>query len=160
MTFEKITLYQFLPFDKNIYTKNFLEHWLPDLVIFVESEIWPNFIFNVKNKKIPLVLLNARITTKTYLKWKKISKFAKSVFNNFDLCLPQNKETKNYLKNFGVKKIKNYGNLKFSNTNLSPQTKLDKKTLKIFKNKKIWCASSTHNTEEVFCGKTHLELKK
>ena len=156
----KKIIHQFLPLDKNIFTKNFLNHWLPDLVIFVESEIWPNFIFNTKNKNIPLILLNARITFKTYLRWKKISNFAKSIFNSFDICFPQNKETEKYLKNFGVKKIKNLGNLKFSNSRFSTLEKSNKNTLKIFKKKKIWCAASTHDGEEVFCGKTHIELKK
>ena len=156
----KKIIHQFLPLDKNIFTKNFLNHWLPDLVIFVESEIWPNFIFNTKNKNIPLILLNARITFKTYLRWKKISNFAKSIFNSFDICLPQNKETEKYLKNFGVKKIKNLGNLKFSNSRFSTLEKSNKNTLKIFQKKKIWCAASTHDGEEVFCGKTHIELKK
>ena len=156
----KKIIHQFLPLDKNIFTKNFLNHWLPDLVIFVESEIWPNFIFNTKNKNIPLILLNARITFKTYLRWKKISNFAKSIFNSFDICLPQNKETEKYLKNFGVKKIKNLGNLKFSNSRFSTLEKSNKNTLKIFQKKKIWCAASNHDGEEVFCGKTHVKLKK
>jgi len=130
------------------------------LVIFVESEIWPNFIFNVKNRKIPLILLNARITSKTYLHWKKISNFAKSIFSSFDICLSQNKETEKYLKNFGAKKIKNFGNLKFSSPSSLSPGELDKNILKIFQYKKIWCAASTHNGEEVFCGRTHIELKK
>jgi 3-deoxy-D-manno-octulosonic-acid transferase len=102
----KKIIHQFFPFDKDIFAKKFLNHWLPDLVIFVESEIWPNFILNIKNRKIPLVLLNARITTKTYLRWKKIPNFAKSIFDSFDICLSQNKETEKYLTNFGVKKLK------------------------------------------------------
>jgi len=156
----KKIIHQFFPFDKDIFTKKFLSHWLPDLVIFVESEIWPNFIFNIKNRKIPLILLNARITTKTYLRWKKIPNFAKSIFSSFDTCLSQNKETEKYLKNFGVKKIKNLGNLKFSSSSSFSSDKLDRKISKIFQYKKIWCAASTHNGEEVFCGKTHIELKK
>ena len=156
----KKIIHQFFPFDKDIFTKKFLSHWLPDLVIFVESEIWPNFIFNIKNRKIPLILLNARITTKTYLRWKKISNFAKSIFSSFDICLSQNKETEKYLKNFGVKKIKNLGNLKFSSSSSLSSGKLNKNILKILQYKKIWCATSTHNGEEVFCGKTHIELKK
>ncbi len=100
----KKIIHQFFPFDKDIFIKKFLSHWLPDLVIFVESEIWPNFIFNIKSRKIPLILLNARITTKTYLRWKKIPNFTKSIFSSFDICLSQNKETEKYLKNFGVKK--------------------------------------------------------
>ena len=156
----KKIVHQFLPLDKDIFTKKFLSHWLPDLVIFVESEIWPNFIFNIKDKNIPLILLNARITNKTYLRWKKIPDFAKSIFCSFDMCLSQNKETEKYLKNFGVKKIKNLGNLKFSSPGLSSSEKLNKNILRIFQNKKIWCAASTHDGEEVFCGKTHIELKK
>ena len=156
----KKIIHQFFPFDKDIFAKKFLNHWLPDLVIFVESEIWPNFIFNIKNKKIPLILLNARITTKTYLRWKKISSFAKLIFSSFDMCLVQNKETSRYLKNFNVKKIKNLGNLKFSRSNLISPNKLDRNILKTFQYKKIWCASSTHDSEEIFCGKTHIELKK
>ena len=156
----KKIIHQFLPFDKLIFTKKFLRHWLPDLVIFVESEIWPNFIFNIKNKKIPLILLNARITKKTYLRWKKIPSFAKLVFGSFDMCLSQNKETEKYLKSFGVRKIKNLGNLKFSKSKFISSNKLNKNILKMFQYKKIWCASSTHAGEEIFCGKTHIELKK
>jgi 3-deoxy-D-manno-octulosonic-acid transferase len=156
----KKIIHQFFPFDKYIFAKKFLNHWLPDLVIFVESEIWPNFVFNIKNKKIPLILLNARITTKTYLRWKKFSSFAKLIFGSFDLCLSQNKETEKYLKNFGVKKIKNFGNLKFSKSKFISSNKLNKNISKIFQYKKIWCASSTHDSEEIFCSKTHIELKK
>ena len=156
----KKIIHQFFPFDKDFFTKKFLSHWVPDLVIFVESEIWPNFIFNIKKKKIPLILLNARITNKTYLRWKKIPDFAKSIFCSFDMCLSQNKETEKYLNNFGVKKIKNLGNLKFSSPDFPSLENLNKNILKIFKHKLIWCAASTHSSEEIFCGKTHIELKK
>jgi 3-deoxy-D-manno-octulosonic-acid transferase len=156
----KKVIHQFLPLDTNNFAKKFIDHWLPDLVIFVESEIWPNFILNIKNKKIPLVLLNARITIKTYLRWERISDFAKSIFDCFDLCLPQNKETEKHLSNIGAKKIKNLGNLKFSSPNYLSSEKLNNNILKIFRRKKIWCATSTHKGEEVFCAKTHIELKK
>ena len=64
---QKIT-HQFLPLDIPKLTKIFINHWSPDLAIFVESEIWPNLIFDIKEKKIPLLLLNARITKKTFEK--------------------------------------------------------------------------------------------
>jgi len=128
----KKIIHQFFPFDKHVFAKRFLTHWLPDLVVFVESEIWPNFIFNIKNKKIPLILLNARITTKTYLRWKKIPSFAKLIFSSFDMCLSQNKETEKYLKGFGVKKIKNLGNLKFTKSKFISSNKLNNNILKMF----------------------------
>ena len=62
----KKTIHQFFPIDSNFYTKKFIEYWKPSLAIFIESEIWPNIILNLKNRSIPLILLNARISKKSY----------------------------------------------------------------------------------------------
>ena len=103
----------------------------PTIAIFGESEIWPS-IFRALNKKdIPLKLLNARITKKTFNKWMRIKKFSNSVFQNISIAYPQNEETLNYLKKLNVKKIKKIGNLKFFNNQQSKLTKLDNTFLKI-----------------------------
>ena len=157
----KKTIHQFFPIDSNFYTKKFIEYWKPSLAIFIESEIWPNIILNLKNKNIPLVLLNARISKKSYKKWRKISFFSKSIFNKFDVCLSQNNETKNYLKKLGAENIKKLGNLKFSETSLKNINKINKNTQKFFDSKKIlFGAISTHQNEEIFCTKIHADLKK
>ena len=157
----KKTIHQFFPIDSNFFTKKFLNHWKPSLAVFIESEIWPNIILNLKNRNISLVLLNARITKKTYKKWKKISFFSKSIFNKFDICLSQNDETKNYLKKLGAENIKKIGNLKFSETNLKNINKINKNVQKFFDSKKIlFGAISTHQNEEIFCTKIHADLKK
>ena len=157
----KKTIHQFFPIDSNFFTKKFLEYWKPSLAIFIESEIWPNIILNLKNRNIPLVLLNARITKKTYKKWKKISFFSRSIFNKFDICLAQNDETKNYLKKLGAENIKKLGNLKFSETSLKNINKINKNTQKFFDSKKIlFGAISTHQNEEIFCTEIHADLKK
>ena len=157
----KKTTHQFLPIDSNFITKKFLNYWKPSLAIFIESEIWPNMILNLKNRKTPLILLNARITKKTYKKWKKISFFSRSIFNKFDICLAQNNETKNYLKKLGAKNIKKLGNLKFSETSLKNINKINKDTKKFFDLKRIlFGAISTHQDEEMFCAKMHVDLKK
>ena len=157
----KKTIHQFFPIDSNFYTKKFIEYWKPSLAIFIESEIWPNIILNLKNKNIPLVLLNARISKKSYKKWKKISFFSKSIFNKFDVCLSQNNETKNYLKKLGAENIKKLGNLKFSETSLKNINKINENTQKFFDSKKIlFGAISTHQSEEIFCTKIHTDLKK
>ena len=157
----KKTIHQFFPIDSNFFTKKFIEYWKPSLAIFIESEIWPNMILNLKNKNIPLILLNARITRKSYKKWKKISFFSRTIFNKFEICLAQNDETKNYLKKLGVENIKKLGNLKFSETNLKNINKINKNTKKFFDSKKIlFGAISTHPSEEIFCTKIHAYLKK
>ena len=58
----KKTIHQFFPIDTNMISKKFLDYWKPSLAIFIDSEIWPNMILNLKTKKIPIILVNARIT--------------------------------------------------------------------------------------------------
>ena len=112
----------------------------------------------LKKKKIPLILLNGRLTKKTFDRWMFIKSFATKIFEKFDVCFVSNDETENFLKILGGKNIKNYGNLKFVNnkTNIT----LDKAYLSQIENRNIWCAASTHPEEEVFCAKTHIEVKK
>jgi len=153
-------IHQFLPLDVPIFVTKFLDHWKPNLSIFIDSEIWPNLILQAADKKIPLLLVNARITEKSFKRWKLIINFAKKIFKKFNLCLASNKESENFLKILGAKNIKNYGNLKFSQTKVNLNNKLDPFLLSKIKNRKIWCAASTHPTEEILCAKTHLKVKK
>ena len=154
----KKTIHQFYPFDFNLLTKYFINHWNPKLAIFVDSEIWPNMFNNLHKKNIPLILLNARITKKSYSRWKFFPNFSKKIFEKITLALPQNMESKKYLKLLGTKEIKLIGNLKFFGEAQKDNIKnllLKKKFLK----KIIFCAASTHKGEELFIGKVHKELK-
>ena len=156
----KKTIHQFYPIDHIFFTKKFINFWKPNLALFVESEIWPSMFSELKNNRIPLVLLNARLTLKTQNKWMKIKNFAKSIFDKVTVIYPQNRETKSFLKKIKLKNIKLIGNLKFTedpNENLGA---IKSKLKYEFTKKKVWVASSTHNNEEIFCAKTHIELKK
>ena len=153
-------IHQFLPLDISVWTSKFLEHWKPNLSIFIDSEIWPNLISQISEKKIPLLLINARITKKSFKRWKLIISFAKKIFEKFDLCIVSNKESENFLKILGAKNIKNYGNLKFSNIKNDLNKKLDSDFFNKIKNRKIWCAASTHPTEEILCARSHLKIKE
>ena len=156
----KKTIHQFFPIDSIFYSYKFLNYWKPIIAIFIESEIWPS-IFKVLNKKdTPLILLNARITKKTFKKWNYIKKFSSSVFKDISAAYPQNNETFNYLKKLNVSKVQKIGNLKFANNSQGKLIKLSKTLLKNFKGRKIWCASSTHSGEEIICSKVHLNLKR
>ena len=106
-----------------------------------------------------MVLLNARITNKSHDRWRKIPYTSKMLFQSFDVCFAQNQETKKYLKYLGAKKIKFLGNLKFSESKSQKDYSFDYKFKKIFKNKKIWCAASTHNTEEKISALAHKKLR-
>jgi 3-deoxy-D-manno-octulosonic-acid transferase len=151
-------IHRFFPLDTERLSGSFLEKWKPDLVCFVDSEIWPNFLFKIKEKKIPLVLINGRITKKTFKKWILLRNFAKKVFNNFDLCLACSEESKNNLEKIEVKNLSYIGNLKFAVK--IRREKIDKLNKKILENFKPWCAASTHQGEEFILLKTHNEIKK
>ena len=156
--FKKL-IHQFFPIDTNFHSKKFLDYWKPSSAYFIDSEIWPNMIDNLNKKNIPVILLNGRITKKTFNRWKMISSFSKKIFNKFNLCLSSSKESKKYLKSLGATNIKLLGNIKFSQLENEKNT-LNNKIKKFIKSKKTWCASSTHGPEEIFCAKVHLELKR
>ena len=154
----KKTIHQFFPIDTNYNTNKFLNYWDPSIAIFIDSEIWPNMIMNIKKKSISLMLINARITKRSFKKWKFFSYSAKKLFQNFDICLSSSLETKNYLKLLGSKKNSFIGNLKFTQSEKAID-ELKDNTKKIFLRKKIWCASSTHELEEKICANIHKKLK-
>ena len=156
----KKTIHQFYPIDHFIFNNKFINYWKPSLGIFIDSEIWPMMFQNLKYKNIPIILLNARLTKKTFSRWITIKSFAKSVFNKITVAYPQNKETNLYLKELNVKNIITIGNLKFSENSDENLNNISKKLKSELDKKKIWVASSTHKTEEIFCAKAHLKLKK
>lgn len=156
----KKTIHQFFPIDFYFMTKKFLNYWKPAIAIFLESEIWPSMFNGLRKKKIPLVLLNARITNKSFNKWYLIKRFAKNIFNNINYSYPQNVETSRYLKKLNVKNVKLIGNLKFIE---NPYDKIDlfnKNLIKKFSQHKVWVAASTHKDEEIICAIAHKILKK
>ena len=153
------TVHQFFPIDCNFISEKFINHWKPSKVFFIDSEIWPNTVNNLYRKKIPMILLNGRITKKTLQRWLILPNFAKSLFNKFKLCLSSSLESKKYLRKLGAQNIKFFGNIKFSQSE-SASPILDKNFRNFIKSKTSWCASSTHYNEEKFCGQTHLYLNK
>ena len=156
----KKTIHQFYVLDLFFLTSRFINFWKPNIAIFIESEIWPSMFKQIHEKKIPLLLLNARLTKKTFINWNKFNNFSKSIFQLITKAYPQNYETINFLKKIGVKKIKFIGNLKFSENYSKKNDRINFKLKNQLKNKKIWIASSTHYNEEIFCAKVHMQLKK
>ena len=156
----KKTIHQFFPIDSTYFANKFLNFWQPSIAIFIESEIWPSMFLSINKRSIPLLLMNARITQKTFKRWEKIKFFSNSVFSKINFAYPQNRETYQYLKKLQVPKINFIGNLKFSESKLDKKILINKKFYKQFKNRKVWCASSTHADEELDCAKVHINLKR
>ena len=155
----KKTSHVYFPLDNNYIVKKFIRYWQPELAIFIDSEIWPNMFSNLKSNNIPIIIMNARITERSFNRWQIFSKFANQVFEKISLALPQNIETLKYLKLLKVKNIRVAGNLKYydQKSNYDEKAKLLKNKFKDFK---LWCAASTHSDEEVLIGKLHKKLKR
>ena len=155
----KKTSHIYFPLDNNFIVKRFINYWQPELAIFIDSEIWPNMFRNLQIKDIPIIIMNARITKRSFNKWQIFPNFAKHVFSKITLALPQNLETLKYLKLLKVRDIKTAGNLKYYGQ--KDNHDYSKKLLKNkFKDFKVWCAASTHFNEEILIGNLHKKLKK
>ncbi|MDC1212288.1 hypothetical protein N8016_00660 [Pelagibacteraceae bacterium] len=150
--------HRFFPFDVGFLMDNFLYLWKPDKIFLVDSEIWPNLILKASKYKIPIAIINARITTKSFNKWMKFPNTAKKIFGNFDLCLSSNIETNNYLTKLKAKNIFFRGNIKLVNE--IDDLKIENKNKTILLKNRFWVAASTHKGEDILCLKTHLKIKK
>ncbi len=151
--------HQFLPYDLNWLVKNFLNNWKPDIVSFVDSEIWPNFIFEIHKRRLPFILLNGRITKKTFRRWMFLKKFAYNIFNSFSVCISASKESAENLRMLKAKNIKYFGNIKFCSTKKDNKDSINNEFISI-KNKNVWVALSTHGDEEHFCLDVHKLIEK
>ncbi len=150
--------HRYLPYDVPLLINNFLDLWRPNKIFLVDSEIWPNLILKTKELRIPIALLNARLTSKTFKRWMLFPKIAKKIFGIFDLCICSSSETKKNLEKLELKKVYYKGNIKLIK-------QLDNNEFKninenILLKKRFWFAASTHKEEEIFCLKTHLKLKE
>ena len=148
--------HQFAPIDSPQIVKKFFDKWKPSVIFFTESELWPNQIFYAKKKDIPIILLNARISPKSFVKWKLFKTAMSQILGCFKLILCQSNESKNYFNYFSNNNIEMFGNLKFiieESSNIKNEEDIN------VQNRIIFIALSTHNTEEELCIKTHISLK-
>lgn len=162
MTNRRITnlVLQYAPLDFDFIIKKFLKHWKPDICILIESEIWPNLICKVRQRKIPLILLNGRMSDKSFKRWNFFRIVSKKLFKAFDLCLVQSDSAIKKYKQLGCNNAQFCGNLKF----FAKQLPVERKNLKEFNkqtNKRtiLLLASSHFNEEEIFVD-TYKKLKK
>jgi len=150
--------HRFLPIDVSFVIKSFLKNWKPKAIFLVDSEIWPNLILYSRELKIPLALINARITKKTSDKWMLFNKTANKIFSSIDLCLASNNETKKKLIDLKAKKVFFTGNIKLISK--IDQNKIENTNKEFLEKEKFWLAASTHSNEEEFCLAAHKKLKE
>ncbi|MDX2083226.1 MAG: 3-deoxy-D-manno-octulosonic acid transferase [Rickettsiales bacterium] len=158
--FKGRVIHQFLPIDSYGCVKDFLNFWEPSKVIFVESEIWPNLIFESHKIGALVFLVNARISNKTFFKWNLASKIGFRIFDYFDLIFVQSSEDQKRFLSLSKNEVLFFGNLKSQALNLNVDNFELNKLQDQIGRRKFWLAASTHKGEEEIILQTHLELKK
>jgi 3-deoxy-D-manno-octulosonic-acid transferase len=152
----KNIIHQFAPIDSPQIVKRFFLKWKPNIIFFTDSELWPNQIFYAKNNNIPIILLNGRISKKSFSKWRLFKITMHEILKSFKLILCNSNQSSDYFHYFKTNNIETVGNLKF----IIPEN-LDSKNYDNINLEKriIFIALSTHDTEEEFCIKAHISLK-
>lgn len=143
-------IHQFAPLDTPQATRRFLDHWRPDLAVFVESEIWPNQIVMTHSRGIPLALINARLSGKSLEKWKKSPKFAKAFLTRFTRIMTQTKPTRDALHALGAPApiLTTTGDMKAASSALPFDVSEAEQISQAIGQRPAWVASSTHEGEE------------
>ncbi|MGO8952949.1 MAG: glycosyltransferase N-terminal domain-containing protein [Rhodomicrobium sp.] len=141
-------IHQFVPLDSASFCRRFIHHWRPDLGLFTESEIWPNLIVEASDRKVPLVLVNARMSHKSSKRWSLMPSLSKPVFSRFDLVLTQNFRIAKRLTGLGARKAVITGNLKYD----APPPPVDPAAAEVlrrsFDGRPVFLAASTHPGED------------
>lgn len=152
--------HQFIPIDNPIFTTRFVKYWHPDVALWFESEFWPAVLTSIKRKNIPLILINGRISNKTFKRWQQFDFICKEILSCFTMCLGQSEEDAYRLRVLGAKETTCLGNLKYAGLPLPIDEKNKKEILKQIGNRKLWLVSSTHDDEEIRLAKVHKRLKE
>ena len=152
----KNIVHQFAPIDSPQIVKKFFLKWKPNIIFFTDSELWPNQIFYAKNNNIPIILLNGRISKKSFSKWKFFKKTMNEILKSFKLILCNSNQSSDYFHYFKTNNIETIGNLKFIISENSVSKNEENFSLQ---KRIIFIGLSTHDTEEEFCIKTHISLK-
>ena len=155
----KGVLHQYIPLDNQGFMQRFLQHWRPDLAVLVESEIWPNLVLETKARAIPLVLINGRISTSSFKRWRRRPGMSRPLFGAFDLVLAQNEGFAERFAQLGVPRTLDVGNLKADAppppVDLPGRRKLDA----AFASRSVWLAASTHPGEDEIIAAAHLRMR-
>ncbi len=158
--FNERLMHQFLPVDSFYVARNFLNFWQFDKAIFVESEIWPNLICEAKKLQIPLYLVNARISQKSYRRWLFLQRFFfTKIFDKFDKIFVQSQNDKDKFIKLKSQEVLFFGDLKAQSKALFFDDDELKKLKSKIKNRKILLCASTHSKEEEIIIECHKNLK-
>jgi len=151
-------IHQFAPLDTPGFTRRFFKHWRPDLGLIAESELWPNMIVEAARAGVPMVMVNARMSRRSFDRWAYAPAFIRALLGRIDLSLAQTGADAERLLGLGARAAPVIGNLKFD----APAPPADRQELAalvgLTSGRQIWIAASTHDGEERIAAEAHRRL--
>lgn len=154
-------IHQFMPLDFLPYVKRFMNYWTPDLVLWVESELWPHALHEIKRRQIKAISINTRISPKSLKLWSRMPEMFKRIMGTFTHIYPQTKALDQGLKDLHIENSTYIGNLKFS---LRPDLTQIQETIDrlkpLMESRPCLMGASTHVGEEQFLIEAHRRLKE
>lgn len=151
-------IHQFSPLDIPAYVRRFFDHWQPDLALFVESDLWPNRIIEASQRRVPMILINGRLSENSYQRWRYLPAAITDLLHRFDLCLARTPADAERLSALGAPRVVTSGNLKLD----VPAPPYHEGHLKALKQaigeRPVMAATSTHDGEESMIIETHRRL--
>jgi len=156
----KNVLHQYVPLDNKSYVQRFLHHWRPDLAVLVESEIWPNLVLETKGEGIPLLLINGRMSSSSFKRWRRRPGLSRPLFSAFDLVLAQNDSLAERFAQLGVVRTLDVGNLKADAPPPPADLPGKRRLAAAISGRIVWLAASTHPGEEELVAEAHKKMKQ
>lgn len=152
-------VHQYVPLDAPRWIERFLDHWQPDIAVVAESEIWPNTIIALDERETPLILVNGRMSERSFRGWERSRRTAAALLSRIAVCLAQTDEDGARFAKLGAPRVTVSGNLKFD----APVPPADPQQLNhlrpMIAGRPVWLAASTHAGEEVAIAQAHATLK-
>jgi len=151
--------HQFIPLDAPRFVRRFLDHWRPGLALFVESDLWPNLICSSAKRKIPMIIINGRLSERSFKRWRRVPGVIAALLNQFDLCLAQSATDAERYAKLGAPRVSATGNLKLDVPALPADEAALRRLKDIVGKRPVMLAASTHAGEEAAIIGAHRRLR-
>lgn len=151
-------IHQYIPYDSPRFVTRFLDHWRPSLALFVESDLWPNLILSAAARRLPMVLINGRMSQRSFPRWQRMAATIAALLGRFDICLAQSDTDAERFTALGSRNVITTGNLKLDVPAPPADAAKLEKLLAVTRGRTVIVASSTHPGEEDMLLAAHKQL--
>jgi 3-deoxy-D-manno-octulosonic-acid transferase len=151
-------IHQYVPYDSPRYVARFLDHWRPSLALFIESDLWPNLILSSAARRLPMVLINGRMSHRSFPRWRRVSGTISALLGRFDICLAQSQVDAERFSALGSRNVLTTGNLKLDVPAPPADPAKLEKLMAVTRGRPIVLAASTHPGEEELLADAHRTL--